>query len=286
MNTVPSVSIVMITYAHESYIQQAITGVLEQECDFEIELIVSNDCSPDKTNSIVHQIIKTHPKSYFVKYTNHRKTKGMIPNFIWALKQAKGKYLAFCEGDDYWTDPLKLQKQVDFLEKNPDYNICFHKVQLYNQKDQIFTNDTITRQVPDSTDMTELAKGNYIHTPSVLLRNNFSLPNWFSKVPVGDWSLYMIAVKDKKIKKLEDTMAVYRVNEEGVWSGKTRLDRMLMTINTFKLAYKNLEIESASKKKLSNTISELKKVINLHRGGIHSLKYRVYNFYKNYLKLK
>src|SRR5690606_559849 len=98
---------------------------------------------------------------------------------------ARGNYIALCEGDDYWTDPLKLQKQVDFLEVNLDYSICFHNVKIYNQEGKTFQKDTITRDVNETTGEEELAKGNYIHTPSVVLRNDFNIPLWFNKVSMG-----------------------------------------------------------------------------------------------------
>ncbi|MDO9260985.1 MAG: glycosyltransferase, partial [Flavobacteriaceae bacterium] len=114
MKDKPTVSVCMITYNHENYIQQAIEGVLMQTCNFEVELIIANDCATDKTDEVIQEIIKNHPNSSWIKYTNHSQNKGMMPNFIWAMQQCKGKYIALCEGDDYWTDPLKLQKQVEF----------------------------------------------------------------------------------------------------------------------------------------------------------------------------
>ena len=119
----PLVSIVIITYGHEAFIKQAIEGVLMQECDFEVELIIANDCSPDNTDFVVKEILDNHPRAHWIKYTKHKANKGMMSNFIWALDQCQCKYIALCEGDDYWTDPLKLQKQVDFLEKNEEYGL-------------------------------------------------------------------------------------------------------------------------------------------------------------------
>ena len=112
------VSVVMITYGHENYIEQAIKGVLMQECDFQYELIIANDCSPDNTDRIVQKIIDNTNNADRIKYVRHTVNKGMTANFLWTLQQASGKYIAICEGDDYWTDPLKLQKQVDLLEVN------------------------------------------------------------------------------------------------------------------------------------------------------------------------
>ncbi|HEY9167875.1 MAG TPA: glycosyltransferase [Lutibacter sp.] len=285
MNKNLKVSVCMITYGHEKYIEQAINGVLMQITDFEVELIVANDCSTDKTDDIIQNIIQNHPRASWIKYTKHDKNLGMMPNFIWALQQCQGKYIALCEGDDYWTDPLKLQKQVDFLEANLDYNICFHRVQLIHQEENQIGEDTITRYVPETIDSDELAKGNCMHTPSVLLRNNFIIPNWFKKVPTGDWVLYMIALKDKKIKKIEEVMAVYRVNNNGVWSGKTRGQRMRMTIKSFKLVYKNVQLCANARENLHVEIAKLEKVIERNKKDTLGLNTRIKSSIKRVFKL-
>lgn len=206
----------MITYNHENYIREAIEGVLMQMCDFNIELIVSNDYSIDSTDSVIQDILQNHPKASMIKYINHKRNLGMMPNFIQALEQCNGKYIALCEGDDYWTDPLKLQKQVDFLEGNPNYNICFHKVQLLKNgiiKDAdditIKRYDAIKNFPVQLSDLLE--QGNFIHTPSVVFRNQIiNIPFEFEFSPVGDYFLYIILANQGFIKRLDDTMAVYR----------------------------------------------------------------------------
>lgn len=216
MITKPTLNICMITYNHENYIREAIEGVLMQMCDFNIELIISNDYSIDSTDSVIQDILQNHPKASMIKYINHKRNLGMMPNFIQALEQCNGKYIALCEGDDYWTDPLKLQKQVDFLEGNPNYNICFHKVQLLKNgiiKDAdditIKRYDAIENFPVQLSDLLE--QGNFIHTPSVVFRNQIiNIPFEFEFSPVGDYFLYIILANQGFIKRLDDTMAVYR----------------------------------------------------------------------------
>ena len=115
MNDNLKVSVCMITYGHENYIRQAIEGILMQDCNFEIELIISNDCSPDKTDVIIQGILKDHPRRSWIKYFNQNKNLGIMPNLFFALKQCSGKYVAMCEGDDFWITKDKLQKQVNIL---------------------------------------------------------------------------------------------------------------------------------------------------------------------------
>ena len=110
MHNLPLVSVTMVTYGQEKYIQKAIEGVFLQKTNFPVELIIANDCSPDNTDEIVKEIIKKSPPNIQVKYTKHEINKGMIPNFIWVYQQAQGKYIAICEGDDYWTDEKLAEK--------------------------------------------------------------------------------------------------------------------------------------------------------------------------------
>ena len=135
----PKVSVVTITYGHQDYILETIKGVLMQDYSGEIEFIIANDNSPDDTHLIVTEFLNVNsiPPRFQIKYTKHDKNLGMMQNFIWALSQSKGKYIALCEGDDYWTDPLKLQKQVDFLEENHDFSLCvggFTSINEYSKK--------------------------------------------------------------------------------------------------------------------------------------------------------
>src|SRR5690606_29715501 len=113
----PVLSVCMITYNHEAFIRKAVQGVIDQKTSFPLEFIISNDCSLDNTHVIIKEIINTYPNVGF-KYFNHASNKGMRENFIFALNECQGKYIAICEGDDFWIDPFKLQKQVEFLEQN------------------------------------------------------------------------------------------------------------------------------------------------------------------------
>ncbi len=235
------VSVVMITYNHELYIKEAILAVLAQKTNFEIELIVANDYSPDKTEFVVREIIDTHPKSNIIKYTRHTANKGMMPNFIWAMEQCNGEYIALCEGDDYWTDPHKLQKQVDFLEINRDFILCFHPVKILKPNGQL-TDDFIT-YVPDNFEHFEnLANhGNYIHTPSVVFRNILkSFPDEFLYSPIGDYFIYMLLAQYGKIGRLDDTMSIYRYMS-GIYSKLDEEEKKYKWLLTLLLLYSSYE---------------------------------------------
>lgn len=263
MNEVPIVSVVIITYGHESFIAEAINGILLQECDFHVELIIANDCSPDGTDDVVNSILKNNPKSHQIKYIKHHNNKGSMSNFIWALQLCQGKYIALCEGDDYWTDILKLQKQVDFLEKNDEYVMCFHKVDILKPDGKLME-DNITK-VPENYETIEtLARlGNYIHTPSVVFKNIIKeFPKEFTMSPLGDFFLYMLLAEHGKLKYFEDKMGVYRLGV-GVWSNGATFLKNYNTAICHKLLFEYF----TSKKK-----TEISEIFSL----------RIYDFFKSF----
>jgi glycosyltransferase involved in cell wall biosynthesis len=234
--TKPMVSVVMITYGHVQFIKQAIEGVLMQQCDFEVELIVANDCSPDNTDSVVNQIIENHPKSNWITYTRHAKNKGMMSNFIWALQQAEGTYIALCEGDDYWTDSLKLQKQVDFLEKNNDYNIVWTKFNKIDSTGQLIESD-LPKFQPTLADVTaeNLLENYRTWTLTVVFRSSVFNNVDSSKFRyLKDNTVYFLALKNKALGSVLDlNTANYRVHENGVWSSNTDFQNNLANYHNF-----------------------------------------------------
>jgi hypothetical protein len=143
----------------------------------------------------------------------------MMPNFIKVLQSSKAEYTAVCEGDDYWTDSRKLQKQVDFLEANRDYGFCAHHVmyQFGKKKKRSYHWDA-----PADTDLQYLLrKGNYFSTLSIVYRNLPGVTDFlarFPDAPLGDYILYVAAARQGKIRILEDVMGVYRVHKGGIWS--------------------------------------------------------------------
>ncbi|WP_264531317.1 glycosyltransferase family 2 protein [Flavobacterium sp. N502540] len=271
MKKKPTVSVCMITYGHENYIREAIKGVLMQECNFDIELIIANDCSLDRTDEIIREILENHPKKYTVKYFSHETNLGMMSNFTFATRQCSGKYIALCEGDDYWTDPLKLQKQVDFLESNPDYVLCFHAVNILKLDGEI-VEDFITKVPENYEDIETLARlGNYIHTPSVVFRNVIiKIPFEFLLSPIGDYFLYMLLAEKGKLKYLKENMAIYRYNV-GIHSTNSKLMSIKKTLNFFVCLLSYLEDE-----KLKNIILERQMLV------VDNLEKVVREEYENY----
>lgn len=215
----PLVSVVMITYGHEKYIHQAIEGVLMQEYEGEIELIIANDCSPDQTDTIINDIIKNDPRASIIKHTRHYKNIGMMSNFIWALQQAKGSYIALCEGDDYWNEPKKIQMQVDFLEDKDKYIVCGHHRKILD------IHNNLQIQKSEKTSFTQC----------MVFRNNLCNEFYINskKVFNGDTFLQNYLMLKGNLKILDFTGAVYRYNNEGAYSSINEEARLIHCIKTF-----------------------------------------------------
>lgn len=250
------VSICMITYGHQAYIEKAIHAVLNQQTTFDIELVVANDNSPDQTHEIIQKCIASHPKGTKIVYLNNTTNLGMMPNFVQALKTCTGKYVALCEGDDYWIDDLKLQKQVDFLEANSDFAICFHKVNM--ETDGVIAGDTITSKMAENTTILDLASGNYMHTCSVVYRNHLfgDFPDYFYRSPVGDYFLHLLNARHGSIHYIDQTMAIYRVHSTSYWSSKQQIEREQIWIDFIENIKENFA--SDVKKRLEKQVFELR----------------------------
>lgn len=236
MEVVPLVSVFCPTYNHEKYIRKCLDGFVSQNTNFQIEVIVQDDASTDNTSSIIKEYSDNYP---FIIHRLHEFNIFSLGKNLneYFYKNARGKYLAMCEGDDYWTDPYKLQKQVDFLEANPDYVMCFHDVKILEPNGELKI-DYITK-IPENyeTIITLAEKGNYIHTPSVVFRNIITkFPEEFYQSPIGDYFIHMLMAQQGKIKYLPDNMAVYR-NNVGIWSSKDLLYKKIYTHFTFLLLH-------------------------------------------------
>jgi glycosyltransferase involved in cell wall biosynthesis len=218
------VSVCMLAYNHEDYIAEAIEGVMMQQTNFEFELIISNDASSDRTHEVVSEFVANHTKDKTVKYFNQQRNLGMQCNFIFALNECKGKYIALCEGDDYWTDPLKLQKQVDYISSHENCNLVFTDVKLLDgevTENKLRPNwANITKSTHEFKDLIER---NVITTCTVLFRNaheNIEIQNWLKHFTIGDYPLYLLLLRSGYAYFLKDITAVYRQHTGGIFSLK------------------------------------------------------------------
>ena len=207
----------MITYNHADYILEAIQGVLKQKTKYPIELIISNDCSTDLTDSVIRNIITTYDGNVEIRYFNQTQNMGMKSNFEWALKKVKGKYIALCDGDDFWINDAKIENQVNFLETNTEYSICFHAVEKYDQLNDVRTSQNIVSSEEFPKDKILLAS--MLHTVSFVfksehLANSKVLSN--NETIGGDRLIAIMMAEAGKLFFMKDEMAVYRIHPQGV----------------------------------------------------------------------
>lgn len=229
----PLVSICMMTYNHEPFIARAIESVLMQDCVFSFELIIGEDASTDRTREICESFQKKNPDR--IVLINHKTNVGMHRNFLDILAACRGKYLAMLDSDDYWTDAGKLRKQVEFLEANPDFSICFHRAKVeYESGISPFYPD-INCDTPETTTINDIAKTNYIHSSTVLFRNHIlaAIPDWFRVAYPIDWPMHILTAQHGKIHFSKEEMAVYRVHGKSVHSTRSELWRSEKSLSLY-----------------------------------------------------
>jgi glycosyltransferase involved in cell wall biosynthesis len=208
----------LITYNQVKYVRQSIEGMLMQQTDFPWGIIVADDCSTDGTQEILKEYQAKDPDK--ITLLLQPANKGAMLNWIDLVTMPKSRYITLCEGDDYWTDPFKLQKQVDFLEANPEYVACFHPVkvvdadgkELRSSKNSFVHNRDLTQD--------ELIMGRVMSTLSLCYRNVIAeFPQEFYKSPTGDNFLCSLLGNYGKAKFLDDIKpSAYRMHTGGSWS--------------------------------------------------------------------
>lgn len=256
----PLVSIYMTAYNHERYIAQAIEGVLMQQTDFKYMLFIGEDCSTDNTREICIEYERKYPKKIKLICTEKN---NMIQNErnVWdACYNCGAKFIATCEGDDYWTDPLKLKKQVDFLESNNDFTFCFAKVDILDELGWNWNNEKflprLTREVYSIEDFI-LSDMNMVPTPTLLFKVciPFPLPEFYYIAKSGDLVLQLLLGDRGKARYFDEVMAVYRNHSGGITKSKENIEKgesALMKLYEDADIYFNNKYHSVIMKKLKN----------------------------------
>lgn len=206
------VSVSMITYNHEKYIAQAIESIVSQKTNFVFELVIGEDCSTDNTRNICISYQKKYPD--IIRLRLPETNQGMMLNWINNINYGRGKYIALCDGDDYWIDPYKLQKQFDFMESNPDFALCSHHTYTLTGE-HLDQNMEMEQDVLTIQDL--IIKDWGLLTASIFFRKDaHKVPEWYYTVKNGDYALQLIVSLSGKIKMLPDYMAIYRKHGEGI----------------------------------------------------------------------
>lgn len=233
------VCVLVITYNQEKYIAQAIDSVLMQEVGFAYEIVIGEDASTDRTREIVLELQRKHPERIRVMLReavdaerDRARGLGGKTNFVQTLQACRGEYVALLDGDDYWTDPHKLQKQVDFLDQHPDFAISFHNAAIVYENGSKGAANYVLPDQPEFLSLEDLLFTNVIPTCSAVFRRGLfgELPDWFFSLNIGDWPLHIMNAQYGKVGYINEIMAAYRVHQKGLWSSRNAISQRLALI--------------------------------------------------------
>lgn len=269
------VSINCITYNHENYIREAIESLLMQNTDFKFEILIHDDASTDNTSEIIKEYQQKYPDLIKPIYQIENQYSKGIKITPLNIKRAKGKYIAFCEGDDYWTDPFKLQKQVDFMEANPDYSMCGHATKIIDVSLNEEINWIYNEYGQDMELPFEYLGENllFFQTATMLMRSEYIMngfPEFHSMSLNGDIAIQYLMAHLGKVYYFDDVMSVHRKFAPDSYTVKYNRDilqrirnrenqiAMLKAFNT----YSNFQHNNTVQKRIENLNESLEKMKN------------------------
>lgn len=249
------VSVCCITYNQEKYIAEALESFLMQKTNFKYEIVIGEDCSTDSTKQIIEDYSLKYPG--MIRLISDKVNVGSVKNQLRTLKQSKGKYIAMCDGDDYWTDPLKLQKQVDFMESKQDCLICCTYTRVIDENRELVYENTSPVKLEHSYDDVLLGKKDETRICSLMMKNSLrinqiSFQDWYYHTYSADTflKLYLLAPQNGKIYVLPEVMAVYRLHKDGIWSMIDARVRKGKMVNDFNILINNFTYSAQNKKEL------------------------------------
>jgi glycosyltransferase involved in cell wall biosynthesis len=230
------ISVVVTSYNHEKYIARCLEGILTQKGDFEMEIILGDDCSTDGTGQILDGYIKNYPN--IIQKLHHEENLGIAKNLKRCLDACTGKYIAICEGDDYWISDEKIQGQMQLLETHPEYSMCFSALTLYYEQEEKYSPHNDQANFPrNELTIEDLIAVNYIGNFSCCMYRAsvvHKLPDSLFKMLMADWLFNMACSEIGKIGFIREPLSVYRIHAKGAWAGKTDTDQISKIIELSK----------------------------------------------------
>lgn len=221
MNCDIKVTVFCTTYNHEKYIRNALEGFVMQKTNFPFEVLVHDDASTDSTADIIREYEKKYPNIIKPIYqTENQYSKGVKIKKTFLIPIARGEYFAWCEGDDCWLDPLKLQKQVDFLDANPEYSMCSHRVEFRKLRSNGISYIPKIKESRDFSAKEIIRGGALFHITSIMIRSDLykKKPIVFETGWFGDIQLYIYGAICGKVRVFKDVMSAYNHGVEGSWT--------------------------------------------------------------------
>lgn len=220
------ISVCMVTYNHAKYIAQAIDSVLMQRGNFEIELVIGEDCSTDNTREII--IDKWKSNKNHIKLILGETNIGVNHNYVRTLQNCSGQYIAMLDGDDFWTSSDKLQTQLKYLEAKPDCAICYHNAAIVEEDGNTLIRYAVPSGQKEITSIEELVIRNFLPNCTVFFRNGFMVdyPQDFFNLSMADWPIHVLTAQYGNIGYIDRVMANYRKHPEGIYSGINYIEEM------------------------------------------------------------
>lgn len=285
-NHIHTVSIFLLTYNQEKFIAQTIESIVNQKTNFNYQLVIGEDFSPDTTRKICERYAGLYPDRIKL-LPNLGKNIGLIKNYMRTIQECDGKYIAICDGDDYWIDQYKLQKQVDFLESKPECAIVYtNYIKLFPEGT---TKENAISRKNERSNFEDLIDNNFIPSVTAVFKNKLreaDIPKWIEKYPYGDWPTYLWTIRDGgQIGYIDEETAMYRMNI-GTSASLINMSSELLKVNIGILSDMQ-EDEDFSKQKglIENTIKkrnlELMTSYNREKKWGHAVQH----FFKNLINL-
>jgi glycosyltransferase involved in cell wall biosynthesis len=233
----PRVSVLLITYNHEPYLSEALDSILKQNASFAWELVISEDCSTDRTLEIVHKYSAKHPTAKIILSDHNLNTNEVSSR---AIKICSGEYIAYIDGDDVWLSDQKLQQQVDYLDRNPFCTLCFHDVCVIDKGGKVLGETWNGQTAPALIGIDELIGHNSIASCSAMFRRSAigELPKSFDNVPFGDWALWVLATRNGMCGYLPEVLAARRKHPAGCYTSmnsRQKIEENLRCLDWFEV---------------------------------------------------
>jgi glycosyltransferase involved in cell wall biosynthesis len=235
------VSVLVMTYNHERFVAQALDSALMQDVAFDWEILVSEDCSTDRTREIVVEYARRHPDRIRLLLSERNVRSNYVVRR--GIEAARGTYIALLDGDDYWTSPHKLRLQAEFLDRRPDCAISFHNALVVHEDGTREPHPWTPAGHPETTTLDDLWAGNYIATASTMFRRGLvdPIPEWYDALfPITDWPLHVLNAEHGDVGYIDEVMSVYRYHEGGLYSPLSERRKQESTVELYHAMNRNL----------------------------------------------
>ncbi len=273
------VSVLVLVYNHEKYLEQCLNSIVKQKTNFKYEVLIHDDCSQDNSEEIIKRFHKRYPdiiKPFYEKENQY--SKGVKITIDILVPQIKGKYFCFCEGDDYWIDEKKLQKQFDFLENNNEYKLCVHNSIGVNKNGREISKIIVNRLGGDlCCEDFILGGGEYVSTNSIFSYSSLAknTPSYFKYMSLDYvWQIYLSS--SGKTYCFKDFMSAYRINSDNSWS------RKMINNPNLHIEHKKKTIEVL---KMFNEYTSKKYEMIIEK-RIHMINFKILELKKDYKTMK